>query len=60
MKLALAIGVGTEGGTHSVVRHAKEAGITLEEMEHIIMFGVTTMGFPFAGRALAWIHDLKE
>jgi alkylhydroperoxidase/carboxymuconolactone decarboxylase family protein YurZ len=60
VKLALAIGAGTEGGTHSAVRHAKEAGITIDEMEHIVMLGVTTLGFPFAGRALAWIHDSKE
>src|SRR5215469_13093213 len=57
VKLALAIGAGTEGGTHSAVRHAKEAGISIEEMEHVVMLGVTTLGFPAAGRAMAWIHD---
>jgi alkylhydroperoxidase/carboxymuconolactone decarboxylase family protein YurZ len=28
VKLALSIASGTEGGTHSAVRHAKEAGIS--------------------------------
>ena len=60
VKLALAIAAGTEGGTHSAVRHAKEAGISMEEMEHVVMLSVTTLGFPAAGRALAWIHDAKE
>lgn len=60
VKLALAIAAATEGGTHSAVRHAKEAGITIEEMEHVVLLGVTTLGFPAAGRALAWIHDTKE
>jgi alkylhydroperoxidase/carboxymuconolactone decarboxylase family protein YurZ len=58
VKLALAIAAGTEGGTHSAVRHAKEAGVSMEEMEHVVMLGITTLGFPAAGRALAWIHDI--
>jgi len=57
VKLALAIAAGTEGGTHSAVRHAKEAGVSIEEMEHVVLLGITTLGFPAAGRALAWIHD---
>ena len=57
MKLALAIAAGTEGDTHSAVRHAKEAGVSIEEMEHVVKLGITTLGFPAAGRALAWIHD---
>ena len=48
VKLALAIAAGTEGGTHSAVRHAKEAGISMEEMEHVVMLSVTTLGFPEA------------
>ena len=57
VKLALAIAAGTEGGTHSAVRHAKEAGISIEDMEHVVILGITTLGFPAAGRALAWIRD---
>jgi alkylhydroperoxidase/carboxymuconolactone decarboxylase family protein YurZ len=60
IKLALAIAAGTEGGTHSAIRHAKEAGISLAEMEHVVMLSITTLGFPAAGRALAWIHDSAE
>lgn len=57
VKIALAIAAGTEGGTHSAVRHAEESGITTEEMEHIVMLSITTIGFPAAGRALSWIQD---
>ena len=60
VKLALAIAAGTEGGTHSAVRHATEAGISIDEMEHVVILGMTTLGFPAAGRALAWIHDSAE
>jgi len=59
VKLALAIGAGTEGGTHSAVRHALEGGVTTKEMEHVVMLSITTIGFPAAGRALTWIHDAK-
>lgn len=57
VKLAIAIGTGTEGGTHSAVRHATEAGVTTEEMEHVVLLSITTIGLPAAGRALTWIHD---
>jgi alkylhydroperoxidase/carboxymuconolactone decarboxylase family protein YurZ len=60
VKIALAIGAGTEGGTHSAVRHAKEGGVTIKEMEHVVMLSITTIGFPAAGRALAWIHDARD
>lgn len=59
VKLALAIAADSEGGTHSAVRHCQEAGISLAEMEHVVMLGITTLGFPAAGRALSWIHDAK-
>jgi alkylhydroperoxidase/carboxymuconolactone decarboxylase family protein YurZ len=57
VKLAIAVGAGTEGGTHSAVRHAAEAGITAPEMEHVVLLSITTIGLPSAGRALTWIHD---
>ncbi|HVO64345.1 MAG TPA: hypothetical protein VMT53_25720 [Terriglobales bacterium] len=38
----------------------KRRGITVAEMEHVAMLRVTTLGFPAAGRALAWIHETKE
>jgi alkylhydroperoxidase/carboxymuconolactone decarboxylase family protein YurZ len=60
VKLAIAVGAGTEGGTHSAVRHAREAGITAQEMEHVVLLSITTIGLPAAGRALTWIHDKTE
>src|ERR1700740_3785060 len=56
-KLAIAVGAGTEGGTHSAVRHAIEAGVTTQELEHVVLLSITTIGFPAAGRAFTWIHD---
>lgn len=57
VKVALAMGAGIEGGTHSAVRNARAAGVTQEELEHIAILAITTIGFPAAMRALAWIND---
>ena len=57
LKIALAVGAGLEGATHSAIRHAREGGITQDELEHIAVLGVTTLGFPAAMRALSWLAD---
>jgi alkylhydroperoxidase/carboxymuconolactone decarboxylase family protein YurZ len=59
VKLAIAVGAGTEGATHSAVRHAEEAGVTAQEMEHVVLLSITSIGLPAAGRALTWIQDKK-
>ena len=57
VKLALSIGAGLEGATHSAVRNAKAAGVTAEEMEHVALLSITTLGLPAATRAWTWISD---
>ncbi len=57
IKVALAIGAGLEGATHSAVRHALDAGVTQEELDHLAVLAITTLGFPSAMRALSWVHD---
>ncbi len=57
VKLALAMGAGLEGASHSAVRHAVQSGVTREEMEHVAVLGITTLGFPASMRALSWIGD---
>ena len=57
VKLALAVGAGLEGGTHSAVRNALAAGITPEEIKHVALLGLTTLGLPASMRALTWIGD---
>jgi alkylhydroperoxidase/carboxymuconolactone decarboxylase family protein YurZ len=58
IKLALAIGAGLEGATHSAVRHAMDQGITQAELDHVAILAITTLGYPSAMRALSWIRDL--
>jgi alkylhydroperoxidase/carboxymuconolactone decarboxylase family protein YurZ len=57
VKIALAIGAGLEGGTHSAVRNAKKVGVTNDEMRHIAVLSITTLGFPAAMRGITWIND---
>jgi alkylhydroperoxidase/carboxymuconolactone decarboxylase family protein YurZ len=58
VKLALAIGAGTEGGTHSHARQAVAEGLTADEIRHIAVMGITTLGFPSSAAALSWLDDV--
>jgi len=57
VKLALSIGAGLEGATHSAARNARAGGVSDEEMEHVALLAVTTLGLPDATRAWTWVAD---
>ena len=57
VKLALSIGAGLEGATHSAVRNARKSGVTLEEINHVAVLAISTLGLPAATRAMTWISD---
>ena len=57
IKIALAIGAGLEGATHSAVRHAKESGASQSELDQVAILAITTLGFPSAMRAFTWLND---
>src|SRR5262245_13103077 len=60
VKVALALAAGLEGGTHSAVRNAKTAGVTDDQMRHVAVLSISTLGFPAAMRGLAWISDAAK
>jgi len=60
VKLALSVGAGLEGGTHSAVRNALKAGLTRDEMNQVAVLAVTTLGLPAAIRAFSWISDMTR
>ena len=60
VKLALSIGAGLEGATHSAVRNAKKVGLTEKEIKHVVVLAVTTLGLPSATRAFMWISDANK
>src|SRR2546428_13680301 len=57
VKLALSIGAGLEGATHSAVRSARKAGIKQEEIDHVAGVAVRTFGPPSATPALTLMCD---
>src|SRR5260370_17249691 len=46
IKLALSIGAGLEGATHSSVRNARRAGITADEINHVALLPIPPLGPP--------------
>jgi alkylhydroperoxidase/carboxymuconolactone decarboxylase family protein YurZ len=58
VKLAIAVGHRHEGAVHSAVRQARAAGLSREELLHVAMLAITTVGWPSARAALSWIEDV--
>ena len=58
IKLALAIGCSSEGAVHSHVRRAVAEGITKEELRHVMLLALPTLGLPATAKALTWIDDI--
>jgi alkylhydroperoxidase/carboxymuconolactone decarboxylase family protein YurZ len=57
LKLALAIGARLEGAVHSHTRRALEEGAKAQEIYHVVLLGLTTLGFPQTIAALTWVED---
>lgn len=60
IKLAIAIGAGAEGAAHSHARRAIDAGATGQQLEHVALLAITTLGFPRAMAGLAWVRDVTK
>ena len=48
VKLALAAGARLEGAIHSHARRALSAGATPDQLRHVALLAITTLGFPGA------------
>jgi alkylhydroperoxidase/carboxymuconolactone decarboxylase family protein YurZ len=57
VKLAIAIGGRLEGATRAHTRFARDAGISQEELDHVVLLAITTIGLPSAVAARSWIRD---
>jgi alkylhydroperoxidase/carboxymuconolactone decarboxylase family protein YurZ len=60
VKLALAIGSRSEGATHSHARQALVEGASAEEIRHVCLLAITTLGFPTSAAALSWVGDVLD
>lgn len=58
VKLALALGALSEGAVHSHVRRALREGISAEELRHVALLAIPTLGLPQAAKGLTWIGDI--
>jgi len=60
VKVALAAGAGSEGAVHSHVRRGLAEGLTKEEIRHVALLAIPTLGLPGAVRAMTWMDDILE
>lgn len=60
IKLGMAAATRSESAVHSHTHRALEAGARPEEIEHAIILGVTTIGFPNMMAALTWAKAAME
>ena len=57
VKLAIAVGAQRESAVHSAVRKARDAGVSIAEMEQLVPLAATTIGFPASVAVWGWIRD---
>lgn len=60
VKLALALGQGSEGAVHSHVRRARDEGLSPAALRHVAFLAIPTVGFPGAMAGLTWINDILD
>lgn len=58
IKLAIAIGSQRQGAVHSHTRRALKAGCGPEELVHVGILAITTLGWPAAFAAICWVQDI--
>ena len=54
VKLGMAAATQSESAVHSHTHRALEAGASVSEIEHALLLGITTIGFPTMMAALTW------
>ncbi|MBI4445261.1 MAG: carboxymuconolactone decarboxylase family protein [Acidobacteria bacterium] len=61
VKLGIAVGAGRQGAVHSHARKCRKSGVSPEEIYHVALLAITTIGWSGAIAALSWIDDeLKQ
>jgi alkylhydroperoxidase/carboxymuconolactone decarboxylase family protein YurZ len=60
VKLAIAVGGGLEGAVHSHARRGLAMGLSADQLRHVALLAITTMGWPSAMAALSWVEDVIQ
>lgn len=58
VKLALAIGAGSEGAVHSHTRRARSEGVEEAALAQVALLAIGPLGLPRAVAARTWIEDI--
>ena len=59
VKIAISGSARMEGGFHAHVRKARAIGISWEEIIHVALLTMPTVGFPNCMALLSWIDDVR-
>lgn len=60
IKLGIAIGSESEGAVKSHTRRALALGVSPKEIRHVVLLGLTTIGFPKMIATLNWVYQVFE
>jgi alkylhydroperoxidase/carboxymuconolactone decarboxylase family protein YurZ len=60
VKLGIAIGALAEGAVRSNVRKALAEGAATDDIRHVVMLAITTVGFPATIAALGWVDEVLD
>jgi alkylhydroperoxidase/carboxymuconolactone decarboxylase family protein YurZ len=58
VKLGIALGAMAEGSVRSHARRALDEGASPEEIRHVALLALTTIGFPHTVAGLGWIEEV--
>ena len=60
VKIAPAAGAASEGAVHSHVRRCMAGGLTKDEIRHVALLAMPTLGLPGAVHNMTWMDDILE
>jgi len=60
VKLGIAIGALAEGAVRSNVRKAVDEGASSDDVQHVALLAITTVGFPAAVAGLGWVDEALD
>ncbi len=60
IKIGICVGAGLESALKSQVRRGLEAGLNSEEIEHALVLGMNTVGFPKTVAAWQWARKVLK
>lgn len=60
VKLGISAGAKMEGAVHAQVRKALKLKIKKDEIRHVVLLLIPTIGFPAAMAAMSWVDDILD